>query len=1045
MKPVKLVMQAFGPYGGTQTVDFTKLGESGLFLITGDTGAGKTTIFDGMTYALYNKMAGDRDAKSIRSDFADISTETFVEFTFTHRGHEYCVKRWPEQEYVKKNGKGTTPKGMNASISRDGADMTLKPGKVADQCAEILGISMEQWGQIVMIAQGKFREILSTNTDKRSEILRLLFNTSSVEKFQDNLRIAANAKNEECKSVQNSILSEMKSVQLDEAHPDYEDMCQMVGSTVYVEEFLTKLSDSVDRDKRTIEQLNGRKATLGSRRDELTRDIATAQQVNDSLRDLEQKREEEKTILADSAAVEAKRAELNRRKALIEEASVPYSTRADLKRRIASAESDMAANVVKLEEAAIKEKEAEKALEAAKGMRPESETLKNTVGELKARRGDYEALGKAEAELKKVTDEHSGKAAEAQGYEDSYRKLKDKQEEYRRYLLENQDVETRIERCKGTMADLRRDLDVLADVYALISDHDRFDSEVRKAEDELAAAADRSRKASEDYNDAYYTYLRNYSGKIAQSLKDGEPCPVCGSEHHPHPAALQGKSVSDEELERLKKARDDAETAAGSVSTRLGTARSGREDRFAQAHDKLFGLTGESYTDVAALKAACDRESGDRNLRMEEQRKAVKELEPILARVREISREMNEVLDRQESDLKEKSTAVNGEITKLAERKAVLESEVRKMTEGLRFPSSEALEAEISRVQDRIDEIDRTIEKASEDYEASARNTEALRSGGEQLARSMSEDRSSLAEAESAISAILNRHSVTDEECARYLNDAGSMKLLEEEVGGYDSRLSAVRERIGMLSEMTDGSITVDTDTLEAERAGVADEIGSIDGQVQDLMKRSSINRGCVERIRSAYEASKEAIAAYNEIKAVSDVANGMAQGKKQSFESYLLAMNFRMVLRHANRRLRVMSGGRYELRLSTTAENERSKSGLDIDVYDAHTGKSRPSKTLSGGESFQAALSLALGLSDAVQANAGGIQIDALFVDEGFGSLDQDNLKNALKMLDELGGGSKLVGIISHVEALKSQIDRKILVTNRNEPGVRGSRVTIL
>ncbi len=1039
MKPIRLVMQAFGPYGSRQTVDFDRLGGSGLFLITGDTGAGKTTIFDGMTYALYNKMAGDRDAKSIRSDFADAATETFVEFTFTHRGHEYRVKRWPEQEYVKQRGKGTTSKGMNAELYRDGAAVNVKAGKVADECAEILGISMEQWGQIVMIAQGKFREILSTNTDDRSKILRLLFNTFSVEKFQENLRDAANAKNEECKSVQKAILAEMENVVLDEEYPDYEDMCQMRGSLVYVEEFLTMLAGSVDLDRSAVEDLASRKDSLGNKRDNLTVRISEANQTNEDLRELENLKGEENAILADSDAVETKRAELTRRKLLAEEASVPYSRRADLRGRIADERSQIDANGTDLEEAVKAEAESKAALETAKLLRPESEDLQKTVGELVSRRGDYEALEKAKSNLENVTGQHSAKTAEAEGYEKEYAELKLKQQEYRQYLEDNQDVETRIERCRGIIAGLGRDTEVLKVVDSLIGEYRRFDSDAKEAEQELADAAERCRTASTTYDNAYYSYLRNYSGKIALSLKDGEPCPVCGSEHHPHPASLQGESVSDEELEGLKRARDDAEAAAGSVQTKLQTARSNREDRFSQARERFFGLIGESYTDAEALKAACDRALEDRNTRTEEQRKTIGDLEPVLNRVREINTEFKEVLDGKEKDLKERSDKVNGEIRELAERKAVCENEVRNRTEGLRFPSAEALEDEILRNQNRITEIDGAIDSASKTHEEAGRRTASLRSKGEQLTVTLTEDIASLEQTEATISEILKRHSVTDDECARYLNDTESMKALEKDVTDYDTRLSDVRSRIGMLSGKTEGSVAVDTQTLEDEKASVVNDIGSIEKEMQDVRDRCTVNDRCASRIRSAYETSREAIAAYNQIKSVSDVANGMAQGKKQSFESYLLAMNFRMVLRHANRRLRVMSGGRYELRLSTTAENERSKSGLDIDVYDEYTGRSRPSKTLSGGESFQAALSLALGLSDAVQSNTGGIQIDALFVDEGFGSLDQDSLKNALKMLDELGGGSKLIGIISHVEALKNQIDRKILITNR-DPRVPGS-----
>ena len=1044
MKPLKLVMQAFGPYGGRQEVDFTKLGESGLFLITGDTGAGKTTIFDGMTYALYNKMAGDRDPKNIRSDFAEDSTETYVEFTFTHRGHEYRVKRWPEQDYVKLRGKGTTTKGMNAELYVDGQAKNVKAGKVAEECTNILNISMEQWGQIVMIAQGKFREILSTDSDARAKILRLLFNTYRIDDFQNKLKDATNKLRSECDRAYDSILTEMDRALLDESYVEYESMCQKKGNLVFAEEFADLLEGLIDSDNAQINSLKETRAGLDDDRLRIVTDITNGKNDNDNIQQLAEKRNEENEILQNAGEVDAKRAELNRRKSIVEEAKVPYSDRVRLEKGI----KDREVAIGRFNEDLKNEKEQSlrlaKGLEDAKALLPESDALKQEVGVLKESRGNYQALDKARAELNTVKSDYDTKIKESERIKAEFDELRKKQAEYRQYLEENQGVDTKIETIDKDKLKVNNDLKALNEVASRMSEYRDFERQIAKSTNALESAAAKESDAKALYDEAYHSYLANYSSKIAAQLEDGKPCPVCGSIHHPSPAIGAGPSVSDEQLESLKADMDAASAEVQSIIGRIKVAESNRDDRFRQASEKLMSIIGTNYSDAESIEKECGSQIALRRKRIEELDAKVKELRPISDTVKKISKELKDVLDGREKDLTNATDKVNKELIELGERKAVLENDVSSKEKGLKYSSVEALEAKITEKDLRIREIGEINDAASKACVESAKRITQLEATLNTATQSQSEDTTALATANTSIKGILSKYSVTDDECARYISDTDGISSLEMEINDYDTRLSGIRSAIDTLSPKTEGKVIVDIAALEELRSKADDSIGEIDERIRATQRRADANSACVKNIRAAFEASRDSIAAYNEMKAVSDVANGMSKGKKQSFESYLLAMNFRMVLRHANRRLRVMSDGRYELRLNPNAEDERGRGGLDIDVYDEHTGRTRSSKTLSGGESFQAALSLALGLSDAVQTNTGGIQIDALFVDEGFGSLDQDSLKNALKMLDELGGSSKLIGIISHVEALKTQIDRKIVVTNRNGQGVRGSRIEV-
>lgn len=922
MRPLKLTMSGFGPYKETTVIDMESLGRGGLYLITGDTGAGKTFIFDAITYALYGEMSGTgRDSRSVRSQYSQDGEKTEVALTFEYCGREYTVTRNPEYIRAKSRGEGFTKQTAGATLIKPGGDVTDGTSRVNEEIRSILGIDRDQFRSIAMIAQGEFRKVLNAGTDERQKLFRKLFNTHAYSRLSDELK-------ELSRKNQDEFNDSLRGINL---------CLSSVGCS-----FDDGLSSGLDG-------LKERSESEAVSTDEICGIIGSVMEAG---------RKISSSIADDLSAIDLRLTDLNATIALAE------------KQRETVENLEKAKAQIPLIEAEIDS--AKKALDAAREKNPQIEKLESEAALIEASLGAYDELDKISMQLSDAAD-----ALEKN--ENCLKNAENEAKEFKKRLTENQ---TLLDGLKNTGEDLIRisnmieksssRITVLEKLLEDMEQARKLNDEYMKQKDELEPLIAEAEKLSAEHSHKLAAYMREQAGILARGLRDGEPCPVCGSVHHPAPAELSEDAPSSEDVEKLqeeaRKAREKAadrtkkvQNAGGKLDAVMNGVRSAamRET----GSDDLKTAEASAKEEIILLRSSVEKMRGEEN---ELEKKSAKANE-LISSIPEIKKSFDEASDRAGRMQNE----VSAERTSLAEIR-VKHEQVRK---DLAYDSREEAENSLA-------------SKAAE-----ARKLRACI------------DRS-----------VLDLNAAESE---RSVNDA-RIKELENVVTGYEPvDEEAARQAAAKLKDerkaLNDRSIQIASELKTAETA-----LESVRSAAADL-----------GRIRREHEV----------IDSLNRTANGSLTGKERiTLESYVQSFYFERIIRHANIRLKMMSGGQYEFVRAGGSGDKRHLSGLDLSVLDHYSGTERPVSTLSGGESFMASLSLALGLSDEVQASAGGIRLDTMFVDEGFGSLDSETLEKAVRTLTELADEDKLVGIISHVDTLKSRIDRQIVVTKDREAGSRAA-----
>ena len=931
MKPEKLVISAFGPYAGENTIDFEQLGEHGLYLITGDTGAGKTTIFDAITFALYGEASGTvREAGMFRSKYAKAETETFVELTFAYQGKEYIVRRNPEYECSKKRGTGFTTKKADAElIYPDGRQPVTKMGAVTKAVTELMGLDYKQFTQIAMIAQGDFQKLLIAGTAERGEIFRQIFHTEIFQEIQWRLRDEEKRRRKDYDDLRRSITQYLEDACFEEdpaAEQEFNSLKKVhfEGKTV---QGIELLRSETEKEKVHLETLDG-----------------SVQSLEKQIRAVNEKKGKAVQIRRIEAELENKKQERERLKPECEEALAEWK-KVEKKSEL---REELAKKVQKLElesqrfleldqkrgEAAGKEQTLLSVQTDRKSMQEQTDLLQT---ELENRSGDREKISRAPVEKEQLSN-----AKEA-------------------LLRQKKELEEHLERLESTYRELK---DVQKEYAISISLRD--ESRIR-------------------YGHLETLFLNAQAGILAQDLEEGIPCPVCGSCHHPAPAELSEEIPDQEELKLRKK---EAERA-GAKSERLSERAGNLKENLDLEIKRIVELP-------AVFKADLDN------------------------RISEIS------------DPAECMTAARLAITKIEEELRELEIHIRSNAEQLK---------QLKTLEDSIKKLEKALETAKEKNTALALSEQNLLTSLSMLKVQVKELQERL-EGQNAAEIEENLKMMKTQKRELELEESSAkakMEKYQRDMASLDSAVEALEKQIGEKEELKETELSEMLERLETKKTGTLKQREQLHSALQN-------NRKIYEKVCTWQNLMEQTEQEYIWVHSLADTAAGTLNGKRKiELETYVQMAYFDRILRRANIRLMTMSSGQYELKRSETSGNKKDKSGLELNVIDHYNGSERSVKTLSGGETFQASLSLALGLSDEIQSMAGGIQLDAMFVDEGFGSLDEDALDQAVKALGNLADGKKLVGIISHVAELKDRIEKKIVITKkRGREGV-GSSVRIL
>ena len=950
MRPEKLTISAFGPYADRTEIDFSRLGDSGLYLITGDTGAGKTTIFDAITFALYGQASGQvRDSAMFRSKYADTATETFVELVFSYQGKKYQVFRSPEYMAPKKRGTGLTLRKAEAQlIYPDERQPVTKARDVTRAIEELLGLDYEQFTQIAMIAQGDFQKLLLAGTVQRGEIFRQIFHTGIYQQVQLKLKEAAQSRYKEYDEMRRSIAQYLDGVKLRQREgTEAEEFAELKKG-----KFEGKLERSLEILKSFIDQGEKRESELLKQEQEVDQKIRTMENIlhlSAQKRNLEQKKDFARKQL---------------------EQLLP-----DLEKASGEAE---------------KYKDADQKCEALGILiREKQEQLKK-----------YQVLEQLKKELDEIRMQlkkcRAGQEANIRQEQQLHKDMEQLKKE--RSLLENSQLDLQkaiTEREKRTQRKSE-----LNGLETGIREFKSLYEATKEQQKKYQAAYEKAQQQSEYYQQIFHSFLDAQAGILAQELKENEPCPVCGSLSHPHPRIIsKGRTVTQEildnekiKLDKLEKISADQSLEAGKLKERSNASWkqivSGAEELLAEFQEfrketkNGNGQAGDFRTVWKQMILMINREKEQcENLLTESDRK-IREAEENTKRKQKVEK-LLENLEKEKDILQEKKNSCDREQTGLTTKASENEKQQKNAAEEIRQAHPEAGK----------EVLEKEIREKQQEYIDLKENSRKMK---ETLERFQAEK-------------------------ARITSTIKTLDEQQKEIG--EIREDEIREQY------------TESTTQKTELAEKRKELFSI----------QSGNLEIFRKVQKRKEEMTKAEAEYVWMKNLSDTANGNLNGKaKIELETYIQMAYFDRILRRANVRLMTMSSGQYELKRQEKSENRKEKAGLDLNVIDHYNGTERSVKTLSGGESFQASLSLALGLSDEIQASAGGIRLDSMFVDEGFGSLDEEALSQAVKALSSLADGHRMVGIISHVAELKDRIENKIIVTKQCSGKGVGSSIQI-
>ena len=1181
MRPIRLKLSAFGPYGKTAEVDFSRL--SGLFLITGDTGAGKTTLFDGVSFALYGEASGGdarRDSASFRSHFADPKTPTFAELTFSHLGKTYFIHRNPT--YLREGLK--TPKQHDAEMTcLDDGRQWLGAREVTQAVTALLGLDEKQFRQTMMIAQGDFLRILHAKSDERERIFEEVFGTQAYSRLSRSLKERWSEKRAVREQSLVRYAQLFEELRLDGGGPDAQALKALAAAPDRADEAAALLTALCEADAEKLDALDAEILRAEANRKAAQERLNTGRMVNDGLSRLAQTRAQLAEAEAQSEtmgalSMERDAAERARRAAKFEEETARIREEGVSRRRRLDEER------ARLSAAAAELDAAEAALSATDADWQALPALRTRIDRLS--RAD-QALRRAETLSRRV----------AQAC-DALKQAQERRTEAERALRAAEAAQTEAAAGRARAEVLSRAAESLKRLAALSEETDRAEADYRAAK----ADADAARA---DADAAFDAFMGSQAARLARSLREGEPCPVCGSRAHPapHPAAegapnedgvrlaqqrsekmdAQARRLSAEAVARRAQLLELNQSLATELGREIAPAEAPGESRRAAAEARALLVrideTAETLRRARIAAEAADAEArrGSESLAADQAslRALLQEAQAAMAREEATSnfantnsavRPTDAALSAQREDAAEAGTPdnlaasdsstaeargctdANGTSRRSGEALAALHGDAagadafgnsaalngsaadargyadtngtsRRSGEALAalhgdateadalgnpaaldgramdargctdangtsrrsgaalfarredateqnesaafppsgessaeaadIPSPEAIlsrrgevERELGALNARVERVERERRAADERAKAARSGRDGARSACDTLDAQCERLRSDWLKAKADFAAALSKQGFADEEEYRAARrDDGQISRMQSKIEAHAQSLQTLGQSLSELRQRWEGAQPVDFDAAGRALAEAEEALAQRRAERQALSTRAEVNRSALKRLKAEAVRLGRVRAEFGLCDNLYRTVSGQLAGAERiSLETYVLQYYFRRVVAAANQRLTRMSAGRFYLECRMEEGKKNTRSGLGLNVLDAYTNRERDVKTLSGGESFLASLALALGFADVVQASSGGVRLDTMFIDEGFGTLDEETLSRAMAALTRLTEGDRLVGVISHVAQLRESIDSQIIV--RGSPS--GSRLSM-
>lgn len=920
MRPLQLTVSAFGPYADTIHLDFDRLGTHGLYLIRGDTGSGKTSLFDAITFALYGEASGSqRDATMFRSQYAAPETATFVELTFWNAERIYTIRRSPEYHRPAKRGSGFTIQKAEAVLHLPDGNIVTRTREVNQTIHDIIGVDRNQFTQIVMLAQGDFLKLLVSSTEDRMRIFRQIFHTERFQTLQIMLKEQSSALSRKRDVTIAQLTQYMDATQYPEDTEHGRILAQARAGQCLMSEALPILQAVTEQDQSILNTLHAQIQSQTTKIGELQEQIGRFRQLTSIKHQLESALTAHKTLIPQlDCAVKAH-----------QQAQTKQPELEALMHRVGQIQTDL-----------LRHKTLEQLLHAQQQTTQRKDKIELEIQQCKTH---MEQLSKQQAEMQKEQSVLTGEDVKIEQLTASLKVLETRQEAL--HMLKN-------------------------DIEQL----ERRGKEWNKLSASYQSSADKANRLHQESLQIHRAFLDAQAGILAQTLQDGQPCPVCGSICHPTPARETQNAPCKEDVERAQKAARQAQREAEQLSAQAGICQ-GQVNTLIESVEKQWKTLLKNCT-WDTLHAQLTEEIRVTTRQMDTLSKQRIQSRQNLMRYQKLQKNIEQFASQIEQ--------LRQQLNKRTEQQAVLQrdavhhaEQIQQITTQLLYASYEAAQADAEKTEITCKEIRQEIQRT------------------------------------------------------------------EQAEQHYRARVHTLEGEIDALQKQVVNAASYHLPEAENKLAQMQAQHDELEQQYRQIMIRMECNQDALKHLTQCSTELENIERRWAQVKMLADTACGTISGKEKiMLETYVQMTYFDRILMRANSRFLVMSHGQYELQRCVKGGSTRRQTGLELDVMDHYNGTTRSVKTLSGGESFQAALSLALGLSDEVQSLVGGIRLDTMFVDEGFGTLDEDALEQALRALTTLSDHGRLVGIISHVGALSQRIEKQICITKN---GLKGSHAQLI
>ncbi len=1031
MRPLKLTMQAFGPYAHKEVIDFTVLGNRTMFVISGKTGSGKTTIFDGISYAIYGKASGeDRNGPELRSQFADDSLLTEVSFEFKLKEKRYLIIRSPQQEKKKERGDGFTTIGAKAELftfDEDGKELLVASSvrDVDEKVKEIMQIDSNQFRQILMIPQGEFRRLLTSDSKEKENILQRLFHTEMYKRIEDRLKEQAQGLKKEVEQktlLRNNALTKIAAV----FHKDLIALIEQgsdndVAILPLLEQEIELMDEEINKLQTKLEHKNKERDVIRQHlyeAESILKQMKLKEDLSARIKELESQKKdytetETKIDLAQKAALLAQQEEICHH----------------LKRQIddSKAEEKLLRSTLEMIQAKLIEAEQQYKEEVEK--EEERKQLANYLVELKNMEKDVLQYAEVEGELFQLKQSMETHASQQETLQKQRKQKEITIQTYKERIKQLDGMKEMLLENKDKIRNLQSILERINDYMEVTDTSMKRKADAKTKKQMLGNVVKRLEDAKALVENLENKWITNQSVMLATSLKTDEACPVCGSVHHPDPATnlLHDDDFSEEDrksakkdLEMIEKEKTIAETAWLEANTQWKWLAEDARNKLKKVIDIYPSFTEEDCSVVANTI-----QSQLQELSLEQKKLAMQtaEMEKIKQSLTDVEVQLQEVhaqLDKIAEGMAKTSIAYTEQNTTLKKMKETIPADLRELSKYKKVWRESSLRLE--KMEARFKFAQEKLQSTKEKWQKESVRLESLEKQIKQLSDNLQ------AEREIFLDRMAKQGFPTYRAYAESKLQDQEVEKLKAAVQAYREECRSVSDRLQDLEEALKDITVPNMEELQKQLSLIVEEANRFQQEHTNMLIKQKDNKEIQDQVVEINKKVKELENQFKLVGHLYDISRGQ-NSQRITFERYVLASFLDEILLQANSRLKKMTSGRYKLVRKSDRSKGNVQSGLELLVFDQYTGQERHVKTLSGGESFKAALSLALGLSDVVQNFAGGISLETMFIDEGFGTLDPESLDQAIETLMDIQNSGRLVGVISHVPELKDRMEVRLEV----------------